>query len=263
MYSISAFFPAYNDEKSIGTIIRKTARLLPKLTSDFEIVVVNDGSADGTGDLLKSLSAEYPFLKAIHHSVNRGYGAALITGFANCSKDLIFYTDGDGQYDVEELPGLLALFSEKVDLVNGYKISRSDPVHRILLGSIYQKAMRFLFHLNIKDVDCDFRLFRRSLLNGSPLTSDSGVICIEMMKNFQNQGCRTIEVPVHHYPRYYGQSEFFRFKHLRRVFKQLFVAWWKFIAAPLFFCNSRISEMKINNRDVPLQKRNEASLSER
>jgi glycosyltransferase involved in cell wall biosynthesis len=251
MYSISAFFPAYNDENSIGAIIRKMAWLLPTLTNNFEIVVVNDGSIDGTGELLQDLAAEYPFLKVIQHSVNKGYGAALITGFANCSKDLIFYTDGDGQYDVEELPQLLALFSEKVDLVNGYKINRSDPMHRILFGYIYQHAMRLLFRLNIRDVDCDFRLFRRSLLNGSPLISNSGVICVEMMKKFQNQGCRTIEVPVHHYPRHYGRSQFFSFKHLRRVFGQLFIAWWKLIVNPLFSHHSYVPEMKTRDRGVP------------
>jgi glycosyltransferase involved in cell wall biosynthesis len=250
MYSISAFFPAYNDEYSIGAIVRKMARLLPTLTSDFEIIVVNDGSADGTGKLLQALAEEYSCLKVIQHPVNKGYGAALINGFASCSKDLIFYTDGDGQYDVEELPQLLALFSEQVDLVNGYKISRSDPKHRILLGFIYKHAMRLLFRLKIRDVDCDFRLFRRSLLIGSPLISNSGVICVEMMKKFQNRGCRTIEVPVHHYPRYYGRSQFFSFKHLRKIFGQLIVAWWKLILNPLFSNHSNVPELKTRDRSV-------------
>ncbi len=235
MYSISAFFPAYNDAASIGKIIDTMARLLPKLADDYEIVVVNDGSADGTGALLRALALEYPFLKVIHHGVNRGYGAALITGFANCSKDLIFYTDGDGQYDVKELLQLFAAFSERVDLVNGYKISRSDPGYRILAGRIYQHLMRLLFRLDVRDVDCDFRLFRRSLLIAAPLTCDSGVICVEMMRKFQSRGCRMVEIPVHHYHRRYGSSEFFRFKHLRRVFGQLFVAWWKLVVSPALF----------------------------
>src|SRR5262245_19250972 len=131
--SIYAFFPAYNDVGSIGKIIHTMAWLLPKLADEYEVVVVDDGSVDGTGDLLDRLAREYGFLKAIHHGVNRGYGAALITGFANCSKDLIFYTDGDGQYDVEELPKLLEQLGPGIDIVNGYKISRSDPMHRVLV----------------------------------------------------------------------------------------------------------------------------------
>jgi glycosyltransferase involved in cell wall biosynthesis len=233
-YSISAFFPAYNDAASIGKIVRTTATLLPRLTRDYEIVVVNDGSTDGTGEVLHRLAAEYPFLKVIEHGVNRGYGAALISGFANCSKDLIFYTDGDGQYDVEELPALMEAFSEKTDLVNGYKISRSDPLHRVIVGGIYQRLMRILFHLKTRDVDCDFRLFRRSLFLQAPLTFDSGVICVEMMKKFESRGCRIVEVPVHHYHRSHGRSEFFTFRHLRRIFGQLFVAWFRLILAPAF-----------------------------
>ena len=251
MYSISAFFPAYNDAHSIGTLIRKMARLLPKLTPDYEIVIVDDGSIDATWDLLQTLAAEYPFLKVIRHGANLGYGAALITGFANCSKELIFYTDGDGQYDVEELPQLLAVFSDAVDLVNGYKIQRSDPWHRIVLGFIYQHAMRALFRLNIRDVDCDFRLFRRALLADAPLTFDSGVICVEMMKKLQSRGCRIQEVPVHHYPRHYGSSQFFSFKHLRRVLGQLFVAWWELVFKPLISRHSSLSELKTGNRDIP------------
>jgi len=247
-YSISAFFPAYNDSGSIGKVVRDAASLLPKLATEYEIVVVNDGSADETGAVLRSLAREYPFLKVIEHPTNRGYGAALITGFSNCSKDLIFYTDGDGQYDVRELSVLLNSFNEKIDLVNGYKISRSDPLHRIIIGSIYQHLMRFMFRLKIKDVDCDFRLFRRSLLVDTPLTFESGVICVEMMKKFETQGCRTVEVPVHHYLRSHGSSQFFTFKHLRKIFGQLFVAWCKLVAAPAFSRRPRIPGLKMGAR---------------
>jgi glycosyltransferase involved in cell wall biosynthesis len=249
-HSISAFFPAYNDVGSIGKIIHTMAWLLPKLTDDYEIVVVDDGSRDGTGDLLHLLAREYPFLKVIHHGVNRGYGAALITGFANCSKDLIFYTDGDGQYDVEELPLLLNACSDSVDLVNGYKISRSDPKHRIVAGFLYRHLMRFLFRLKVKDVDCDFRLFRRSLLARTQLMCDSGVICVELMKRFQDGGCRIAEVPVHHYHRSHGSSQFFRFKHLRRVFIQLIAAWWKLVVRREPAPPPPLPELEMKMRDL-------------
>jgi glycosyltransferase involved in cell wall biosynthesis len=250
--SISVFFPAYNDVGSIGKIIHTMAWLLPKLTDDYEIVVVDDGSSDGTGDLLRILANEYPFLKIIHHGVNRGYGAALITGFANCSKDLIFYTDGDGQYDVEELPLLLTTFGDDVDIVNGYKISRSDPKHRVVAGLIYRSLIRWLFRLKVKDVDCDFRLFRRRLLDRTRLTCDSGVICVEMMKRFQDLGCRVIEVPVHHYHRYHGSSQFFRYRHLRRVFVQLFSAWWRLVIRRERLRPDRRSELDVAARNINL-----------
>jgi glycosyltransferase involved in cell wall biosynthesis len=249
-HSISAFFPAYNDVESIGKIVHTMAWLLPKLTNDYEIVVVDDGSVDGTGDLLKALGQEYPFLRVIHHGVNRGYGAALITGFANCSRELIFYTDGDGQYDVEELPLLLKALGDDIDVVNGYKISRSDPRYRIVAGLIYRWLMRWLFRLRIKDVDCDFRLFRRDLLTRTRLTFNSGVICVEMVKRFQDLGCRIVEVPVHHYHRYHGRSQFFRFKHLRRVFVQLLVAWWKLVIRREHRKEARVPELEVAMRGM-------------
>jgi glycosyltransferase involved in cell wall biosynthesis len=146
MYSISAFSPAYTDEHSIGTIVQTTAQLLPKLTSDYEIVVANDGLADGTGDLRRTLTAENPYLKVIQHGMNRGYSAAFITEFANCSKDLIFYTDGDGQYDVEELPRLLAVFLEKQFRKNAAHFSY---LQRVLSGghgdvSALRNVMKYL-----------------------------------------------------------------------------------------------------------------------
>jgi glycosyltransferase involved in cell wall biosynthesis len=249
-HSISAFFPAYNDAGSIGKLVRTVALLLPELTNDYEIVVVNDGSTDGTGEVLYRLARENPFLRVIHHGVNRGYGAALITGFANCSKDLIFYTDGDGQYDVEELPLLLNALRNGADAVNGYKISRSDPRHRIIIGSIYQRFMRLLFGLHVRDIDCDFRLFRRTLLQQVQLTCDSGMICVEMMKKFQDLRCRIVEVPVHHYHRSHGSSQFFTLKHLSRVFMRLSTTWWRLVALPCLPGRPTMSQLEVGIRKV-------------
>jgi glycosyltransferase involved in cell wall biosynthesis len=160
-----------------------------------------------------------------------GYGAALITGFANAKKDLIFYTDGDGQYDVRELHNLLAHLKPNVDLVNGYKVKRADAWYRIWIGALYRRTMRWAFRLSIRDVDCDFRLFRRHIFETISLESRSGVICVEMAKKFEQAGFRMVEVPVSHYPRLHGRSEFFRVRHLIYTFRGLLKIWWMLIVS--------------------------------
>src|SRR6266545_4111920 len=140
--SITAFFPAYNDQHTIEGIVRTVAVEMGKVTDDYEVVVVDDGSKDDTGPLLDRLARELPYLRVIHHERNLGYGAALITGFKNAKKDLIFYTDGDGQYDVREMHNLLARLEPNIDLVNGYKVKRADSWYRIWIGAIYRRSMR-------------------------------------------------------------------------------------------------------------------------
>jgi glycosyltransferase involved in cell wall biosynthesis len=227
--SLSAFFPAYNDQHSIEGIVRTAAAEMSKVTDDYEVVVVDDGSKDQTGPLLDRLAAELPYLRVIHHERNLGYGAALISGFNNVRKDLIFYTDGDGQYDVREIHRLLAKLQPNIDLVNGYKVKRADAWYRIWIGTLYQRAMRVAFRLSIRDVDCDFRLFRRHVFDVISLESRSGVICVEMAKKFERAGFRMAEVPVSHYPRMHGSSEFFRFRHLTHTFRGLVRIWWSLV----------------------------------
>lgn len=225
--SLTAFFPAYNDQHTIEGIVRSVVEEMRKVTDDFEVLVVDDGSKDETGAILDRLANELSFMRVIHHDRNLGYGAALITGFTNSKKDLIFYTDGDGQYDVHELPHLLAQLTPTIDLVNGYKVKRSDPWYRILIGSVYRRVMRWVFRFSVRDVDCDFRLFRRRVFDTVKLESRSGVICVEMAKKFDEAGFRMVEVPVSHYPRLHGRSEFFRMRHLVHTFCGLLKIWWK------------------------------------
>jgi glycosyltransferase involved in cell wall biosynthesis len=229
--SLTAFFPAYNDQHTIEVMVRTVADEMRKVTADFEVLVVDDGSKDQTGAVLDALAAELPFLRVIHHERNLGYGAALITGFKNARKDLIFYTDGDGQYDVRELHNLLAQLKPNIDLVNGYKVKRADAWYRIWIGAMYRRAMRWSFRLSIRDVDCDFRLFRRYIFETITLESRSGVICVEMAKKFEQAGFRMVEVPVSHYPRMHGRSEFFRLRHLVYTFRGLLKIWWMLIVS--------------------------------
>jgi glycosyltransferase involved in cell wall biosynthesis len=227
--SITAFFPAYNDQHTIEGIVRTVAAELKKVTDDYEVLVVDDGSRDETGAILDRLASELPFLRVIHHEGNQGYGAALITGFCNARKDLIFYTDGDGQYDVREIHNLLRELGPNIQLVNGYKVRRADAWHRILIGEVYRRSMRRVFRLSIRDVDCDFRLFRRHIFSEIALESKSGVICVEMAKKFELAGFRMVEVPVNHYPRMHGSSEFFRIRHLAHTLRGLMKIWWRMI----------------------------------
>src|SRR5436190_6972308 len=215
--SISIFFPAYNDEQTIGELVRHALAILPAFTDDYEVLVINDGSTDGTASLLDNLSRQDAHVRPVHHEANRGYGGALQSGFANATKEFVFYTDGDGQYDVRELERLLPLMKPGIDVVNGYKSKRADSLHRVIIGKIYNRTARLLFRLPIRDVDCDFRLIRREALQHIGEISTSGAACLEMIRKLKANGAVFAEIKVSHYPRLHGHSEFFTFKSLMRT----------------------------------------------
>lgn len=224
--SISVFFPAYNDAGTIPSMVLTALLTLRELTDDYEVIVINDGSQDHTAAVLDELARIYPQeVRIIHHAQNRGYGGALRSGFAAATKDWIFYTDGDAQYDPRELENLAVLASDQVDFINGWKIERHDPWHRIVIGRIYQYIIKLSFGLQLKDVDCDFRLMRREVFDKVQLEADSGVICVELMKKVQDAGFRLTETPVHHFHRAYGKSQFFNFRRLVRVAFDLNQLW--------------------------------------
>jgi glycosyltransferase involved in cell wall biosynthesis len=220
------FFPAYNDGGTIASLVISARQTARQLTDDFEVIIVNDGSADATAEIADELAKTYPEVRVVHHERNRGYGGALRSGFTAATRELVFYTDGDAQYDPAELTLLWTAFDENVDLVNGYKVSRSDPLHRRVIGRLYHHTVKFLFGLSVRDVDCDFRLMRRSIFERVRLEKDSGVICLEMMKKIQDAGYRIAEVPVHHYHRAHGRSQFFNFKRLFRTGVDVMKLWY-------------------------------------
>jgi glycosyltransferase involved in cell wall biosynthesis len=223
--SLSIFFPAYNDAGTIASLALVAHMTARTLTDDYEVIVVEDGSPDHTGELLDEMARSFPWLKVVHHPRNRGYGGALRSGFATASKDLVFYTDGDAQYDPRELTKLWEAMGEGVDFVNGYKIGRSDPLHRIVIGRVYHWFVKLSFGLRLRDVDCDFRLMKRAVLGKIALTRSSGVICVELMKNVQDHGFRVAQVPVHHFHRSYGKSQFFNFARVTRTLLDLAKLW--------------------------------------
>jgi glycosyltransferase involved in cell wall biosynthesis len=224
--SLSVFFPAYNDAPSLPGLIHKTFAVLQQNVEDYEVIVVNDGSQDNTGEVLEELRREFaPRMRVVTHPENRGYGGALRTGFESATREFVFYTDGDSQYDVAELPRLLALVSPATGLVQGYKLERNDPAHRIWIGNIYNLCARLLFRIRIRDIDCDYRLIRRNLLQNLHLTCTSGTICVELVRKLELSGCEVQEIGVHHYPRLYGHSQFFRLRSLATTFVQLLRLW--------------------------------------
>lgn len=225
--SISAFFPCYNDAKSIGVLVTDALDTLKSLTNDYEIIVVDDYSSDNSRVILQRLAKKYPKLRLIYHSKNLGYGGALQSGFRAAKKEIVFYTDGDGQYDVKELPLLYSLMTPDINFVNGIKMARQDPTYRIFMGNLYSFATRWLFWIPIYDVDCDFRLIRRSLLQKLDLQSNSGSICVELVKKAERKGAKFRQVSVHHYERKFGESQFFRIDRIFLTLFELSKLWFK------------------------------------
>lgn len=227
--SISAVFPAYNDGGTIGSLVVTTLHTLAELSDDFEVIVVENGSTDYTVEVLEDLAATHPNVRIMTHREALGYGGALRKGFAAATKELVFYTDGDAQYDPRELALLVPEMRPGIDVVNGYKISRSDPLHRIVIGRVYHHLMRIAFGFRLRDVDCDFRLMRRAVFDIIDLESPDGTFPLELVKKLQDAGFKFAEVPVHHFHRTYGSSQFFNFRRLRRIPPQLIKLWWKLV----------------------------------
>ena len=227
--TISAFFPFLNDWGTIGSLVAVLDWVLAGVTSDYEIIIVDDGSDEKSKDMLRMLGNKFPKLRITSHKKNRGYGAAIKTGIAESRMEWVFYTDGDAQYDPRDLKYLLNKMTSKTDIVNGYKIKREDPWYRIILGKFYHYLAKFLFNLPIRDVDCDFRLMRKSIFKKVKLESNSGIICVEMIKKIHDMDFRFAEVPVHHYWRTSGKSQFFNFKRVARVIVELFVLWYRLV----------------------------------
>lgn len=226
---LSVVFPAYNDGGSIASMVSTAVIACRQVTDEFEIIVVNDGSADYTACVLDELKTRYAELRVITHEKNQGYGAALRSGFSAATKDWVFYTDGDSQYNPLELTRLVDALGGGVDAVNGYKLTRNDSFMRIVIGRAYHNLVKILFGIHIRDVDCDFRLIPRRVLEEIELKSASGAICLEMVKKIEDFGYVFAEIPVNHYSRKYGVSQFFVPWRIIRTLTQIGELYWSLV----------------------------------
>lgn len=204
--SLSIFFPAFNEEGIIEQTVVAAVAAAGKVASDFEVIVVDDGSADATARLVEDVAARDPRVRLVRHGANRGYGAALRTGFASATKDLVFFSDADGQFHLDELPATLEQ-ARSAPVVVGYRIKRSDPWHRLFIAKTYRLVVFAVFGLRVRDIDCAWKLFRREALEGLELESNGAFISSELLIKLRRRGVPIREVGVHHYPRTTGVSK--------------------------------------------------------
>jgi glycosyltransferase involved in cell wall biosynthesis len=224
--AVSAFFPCYNDQATIAQMVNVTVATLEAVgVSDAEVIVVDDGSFDDSPRVLAELAKEEPLLRVVTHEQNRGYGGALISGFTSATRQWVFYTDGDAQFDPAELELLVRHASDDVDVVQGFKLRRADNLARRVIGRVYHRFVAFMFGLRIRDTDCDFRLIRKEALDRIELVHSTGVICVELVRKLQDSGARFTEVGIHHYRRLHGTSEFFRLPAVIRTLRDLALLW--------------------------------------
>jgi glycosyltransferase involved in cell wall biosynthesis len=219
--SLSVFFPCYNEQENVARTVEKALEVLKKLGIDFEIIIVNDGSADKTGQIADELSNRDKRIKVVHHPKNLGYGAALQSGFKTASKEYIFYTDGDGQFDINELPPLLPMIAQ-CDIVSCYRIKRQDNFIRKLNAFCWTRLVCFLFRMKIRDIDCAFKLYKREIFDNIKLSSTGALIDTEVLARATKKGYKIIQKGVHHYPRVAGTQTGANPRVILRAFKELF-----------------------------------------
>jgi glycosyltransferase involved in cell wall biosynthesis len=221
MVSISVFFPCYNEQENVLRVVGRATEVLQGLGADYEVIVVNDGSGDQTGRVADELAAADNHIRVVHHPRNLGYGAAVQSGFRAATKQFVFFTDGDGQFDIGEMPALLPLM-EKNDIVCGYRLNRNDPVIRKINGWLWTKLVCLLFGMRIRDIDCAFKLFRREVFDHIKMSSSGALISAEILARATRSGYKITQAGVHHYPRTAGKQTGAKLRVILRAFKELF-----------------------------------------
>jgi glycosyltransferase involved in cell wall biosynthesis len=219
--SISVFFPCYNEQDNVARTVENALAVLRKLDADFEVIIVDDGSSDETARIADRLAARQSAVKVVHHPTNLGYGAALQSGFNAATKQLIFYTDGDGQFDIAEMPPLLPLM-DQYDIVSCYRLNRRDSIIRKINAWCWTKLVCLLFGLKIRDIDCAFKLYKSEIFKDMKLQSTGALIDAEILARAARKGYTITQNPVHHYPRTAGRQTGANLRVILRAFKELF-----------------------------------------
>jgi glycosyltransferase involved in cell wall biosynthesis len=232
---LSYFFPAHNEEPNLRPLVDEALVALPRLAETFEIIIVDDGSRDRTAAIADELTAEHPgVVRAVHHATNRGYGAALRSGFAAATHELVAFTDGDRQFRVLDLERLIARLSEpdRPDVVAGFRIRRADPIIRTIYARAYRLANRLFFGLQVRDVDCACKLFRRDALDGIRVESGGAFFSAELLIKLRASGRSLVEVGVPHHARTAGSPTGARPAVIWRAVKDFWALRLRLWAAP-------------------------------
>ena len=221
--SFSVFFPCYNEEANVEKTTLAALRAFERICQpgDLEVIIVNDGSRDRTGEIAERLAAEHEAVRAVHNNPNLGYGGALQAGFRAATKDLVFYTDGDGQFDMEEIDLLLPLL-RTYDIVSAYRLQRSDSVMRKFNAFCWTALVNVVFGLWLRDIDCAFKIFPRELFDEIEMRSMGALIDAEVLARAKRLGYSIGQVGVHHYPRTAGSQTGANLRVILRAFKELF-----------------------------------------
>ena len=221
MPSLSVFFPCYNEEGSIEALVNNSLAVLEEIGSDYEVIIVNDGSSDSTGSIVNAIATSNKRVKAVHHLKNKGYGAALQSGFKASMKEVVFYTDGDGQFNIGEMPKLLPLI-KKYDIVSCYRKKRQDPIIRKLKGFCWTALVNILLGMNVRDIGCAFKMYKRRVFDDMKMTSTGALIDAEILARALHKGYTIVQRPVTHYPRKAGERSGASIAVIFRTFKELF-----------------------------------------
>ncbi len=219
--SVSVFFPCYNEQDNIASLVEKTISVLENLNADFELIIVDDGSSDSTARIADEIAQKDARVKVVHHQINLGYGEALKSGFKAATKELVFYTDGDGQFDIGEMPPLLPML-EEFDIVSCYRINRKDSIMRKINGWAWTKLVCRLFGMKVRDIDCAFKLYKREIFDKIKMSSSGALIDTEILARAVREGYTITQKGVHHYPRTAGEQTGANLKVILRAFKELF-----------------------------------------